>query len=773
MKVSEKIINIYEEKIGPAYKSKPRISQVQMSLDIADFLYNKKAKSKIMFVEAPVGTGKTLGALIPAILYSSNFHKRITYVTGTKNLQRQVFYEELKMLKNINIISPSSETVLAMGKDNYACIDNLHNNRNNFQTAQRFNILKKILGESDTGFRIEINNRLDKDNQDLLSDVEWELIRIKNRQKTCEIYNCPGHRYRDTFNNEPYITVTNQNQMIQSLINMTEEKKGIVSVTSGIVIIDEAQLFDNSFLGVVENSLNIAELKRLSVKHEYTRKFNESLKSIEEEFSKLRKKRYGLNTRYPLTSTIFQALHQIQQCFQASENIEFLRVMHKNPYAKYEDLIFNILNTEQSISWMTVTKGNKITFIPKNFYEKLKEWIKKLSVYNKIIFLSGTLTNTDDPFKEIENEWGIKDFIYKKYKSPFSPKHQVYLTLPEKGFNNLKNKRKHATEMVNKIIKPLCNSISGGILILSNSLELKDNLSKEMKSKFKNRLVLTQGQRSNSYLTKLFKRETDSILIGSGSFKTGFSIPGEALQAVVLSSLPFPVPDDPYIKLKVETFAKRYDKSESEIYLQLMLKDLEQSMGRLIRSIDDYGVIVVTDSRLYSKSYGKGVRDWLTRKNYKIWNDFSSLSHFTKTAPQKIQKNKLKSYNEYSRSKLNISQALLEINVSNNKNIKKEIIKHVVSATKDYEILKNKVLKWQKEYNKVHPDNKISLTGINKVKNINDVIKVVGDGAYKAYADPELILKTALGDSYKANSYTPSYTLMSKRAGKVKTTYIK
>ena len=68
MKVSEKIINIYEEKIGPAYKSKPRISQVQMSLDIADFLYNKKAKSKIMFVEAPVGTGKTLGA---CLLYTS------------------------------------------------------------------------------------------------------------------------------------------------------------------------------------------------------------------------------------------------------------------------------------------------------------------------------------------------------------------------------------------------------------------------------------------------------------------------------------------------------------------------------------------------------------------------------------------------------------------------------------------------------------------------------------------------------------------------------
>lgn len=91
MRISDKIINIYEEKVAPVYKSKPRVSQVQMSLDIADFLYNKKIRSKIMFVEAPVGTGKTLGALIPTILYSSNFHKRITYVTGTKNLQRQVF----------------------------------------------------------------------------------------------------------------------------------------------------------------------------------------------------------------------------------------------------------------------------------------------------------------------------------------------------------------------------------------------------------------------------------------------------------------------------------------------------------------------------------------------------------------------------------------------------------------------------------------------------------------------------------------------------------
>lgn len=523
----------------------------------------------------------------------------------------------------------------------------------------------------------------------------------------------------------------------------------------------------------MKNSLNISELKKLTVKTKYIKKFNDNLKIIQKEFLKIKNKDYGLNTRYPVPKTVFQSLHNIQECLQSSENIELFGILNKNPYAKYEDLIFNILNTKDSISWMSIAKENEITFIPKNFYKKIKEWIQKLSVYNKIIFLSGTLTNTNNPIQEIENEWGIKDFIYKKYNSPFSPKDQVYLMLPEKGFNNLNNKSKHATEMVERTIRPLCNRIHGGILILSNSLELKDHLSIKMKSKFENRLVLTQGQMSNNSLTKLFKKEKDSILIGSGSFKTGFSIPGEALQAVVLSSLPFSVPDDPYIKLKIQTFAKRYHKSPNDISLQLMLKELEQSMGRLIRSIDDYGVIVVTDSRLYSKPYGKKVRNWLKRKNYKIWNDLESLSQFNRIAPQKIQKNKFKSFNEYSRDKLNISSDFLTIEVANTKSIKEESSRNIVSITKNYELQKKQVLKWQRKYNIANPNNKITLTGINKAKSINDLIKVLGDAAYKVYENPEKILTTVLQETYEPNSYKPSYSLTSKRAGKVEITYEK
>lgn len=75
MNISEKIIEDYELKVAPFYKSAPRLAQVQMSLDIADFLFN--SNRRVMFVEAPVGTGKTLGVLIPSYLYAQLNGKKL------------------------------------------------------------------------------------------------------------------------------------------------------------------------------------------------------------------------------------------------------------------------------------------------------------------------------------------------------------------------------------------------------------------------------------------------------------------------------------------------------------------------------------------------------------------------------------------------------------------------------------------------------------------------------------------------------------------------
>lgn len=72
----QEIINIFNKRLPSIFKSKNvRINQVQMAIDVADFLFNKS--QKIMFVEAPVGTGKSLGLLVPTALYLKKKIKKV------------------------------------------------------------------------------------------------------------------------------------------------------------------------------------------------------------------------------------------------------------------------------------------------------------------------------------------------------------------------------------------------------------------------------------------------------------------------------------------------------------------------------------------------------------------------------------------------------------------------------------------------------------------------------------------------------------------------
>lgn len=66
MNISNQIISFFSQNVSKFYNSNPRKSQVKIALDVADFLFN--SPKKIMFIEAPVGIGKTLGVLIPSIL---------------------------------------------------------------------------------------------------------------------------------------------------------------------------------------------------------------------------------------------------------------------------------------------------------------------------------------------------------------------------------------------------------------------------------------------------------------------------------------------------------------------------------------------------------------------------------------------------------------------------------------------------------------------------------------------------------------------------------
>lgn len=131
----EKNLAIFEDKIPLLFNKKTSIrsSQVQMSLDITEFLYN--SSKNILFLEAPVGTGKSLGTLVPSILYSTNQQNSITYATSTINLQNQIFDSDSVTLEKLELIKPN-EKILALGKSNYICRAAYLNYRDKFLESE-------------------------------------------------------------------------------------------------------------------------------------------------------------------------------------------------------------------------------------------------------------------------------------------------------------------------------------------------------------------------------------------------------------------------------------------------------------------------------------------------------------------------------------------------------------------------------------------------------------------------------------------------------------
>ncbi|MBF8270713.1 MAG: helicase c2, partial [Gammaproteobacteria bacterium] len=117
--------------------------------------------------------------------------------------------------------------------------------------------------------------------------------------------------------------------------------------------------------------------------------------------------------------------------------------------------------------------------------------------------------------------------------------------------------------------------------------------------------ILVQGDAPRAELLEQFRSRNHSVLLGTSSFWEGVDVRGQALSCVIIDKLPFAAPDDPVLQARMQKLEEQGGNPFMEYQLPEAVITLKQGIGRLIRDNDDYGVLMLCDPRLHTRSYGK------------------------------------------------------------------------------------------------------------------------------------------------------------------------
>ena len=223
------------------------------------------------------------------------------------------------------------------------------------------------------------------------------------------------------------------------------------------------------------------------------------------------------------------------------------------------------------------------------------------------IFTSATLAAGDD-FAHFRGELGLERAQARAWPSPFDFERQALLYVP-RGLPADPNDPVF-TEAVVEAVLPVLEASRGRAFLLFTALRALRRARELLRDRIDYPL-LVQGEGSRSELLARFRSLGNAVLLGSASFREGVDVRGEALSLVVIDKLPFAPPDDPVLAARIDALRARGGNPFTELQLPQAILQLKQGAGRLIRDATDRGVLMICDPRLYSRPYGRTVRDSL------------------------------------------------------------------------------------------------------------------------------------------------------------------
>ena len=615
-----------------AFESRPQ--QLSMACAVSEAF----EKGHHLAVEAGTGVGKSFAYLAAAIDQVHRKKGKVLISTYTINLQQQLINKDIPFLAEI--LPHEFVACLAKGRGNYLC-------QRRLAYAQRKQ--KQLFG----GFAEEIDriSLWAQDTEDgSLSDLPFAPSPDVWDQVQSEHGNCRGRKcphYKDCFYwrarrqlRSADIIVANHALMFSDLV-LKSEAMGILP-DYNLVVIDEAHNMEHvaeGHFGINISNFTISYLLR----NLYNRKSRKGLLAYSDadeakdrvaqcdEAAKLfflqvqawhkhsgdtsgrcHREFVDDNITGPLRNLRLAIGKLAKNIVDEDEKCEYTKYIDRCRSIELDLKAFLMQPKEDDVYWVEVStsrrKRTALRSAPLNVGPDIKQCL--FDRYQSVITTSATLScdGQDEKagFDFFASRVGMDQFEALKLGSPFDYESHVTMyieaDLPEPNYPDF---MPQAVEAIKKYIL----KTDGKAFILFTSYAMLKKMSEQLEDFFaENELeMLCQGGGiDRATLLEHFKNDERSVLFGTDSFWQGVDVPGESLSNVIIVRLPFAVPNHPLIQGRIELMKSQGENPFFKYQLPTAIIKFKQGFGRLIRNKTDKGIVVVLDSRIVRKGYGRG-----------------------------------------------------------------------------------------------------------------------------------------------------------------------